>query len=747
MKTPALQPPDHPHASPAARVSALVLPPANGGIVRARKAMAELAAAFGPALGSVFLISNPWIGLLLWLAIAQSPRLAGFALLGLAIALGGQRVLGIEDDPRVQGSLRSNVILATISAGWMTEATLYPLQIQVAIAIAVAFVTFVITAAVLLFLRARSVPPLLWGYGLTAGAMFMLFPIGTSLAAQHYTWWLIEVRTIADWATLFLSSLGSLMFAPSVGAGIIVGGAILLWSRVAFAAGVIGWLAGALTAIGAQQLGLVFYWLPAAHNFFVAGMALGAYYVLPGYASLMLAALAGAGAALCAMVLLTFVPAFAYLPLASGMTVWLALGTLSLARDDREFWRNTLLQFMPEEAWWREAFWAQRLGRREPLLVVPVPGIVKIAQGFDGPLSHTGQLRHALDFVKPPNFSSPTDSIWNAPVIAPAAGVVERVRNNVPDNPLGLCNFADSWGNFVCIRLDQGGWALLAHFRQGSIVVQPGLRVEIGSYLGAAGNSGRSPVPHVHLQVQSGREPGARTVPFRLANLQSSTVAGNSLLHWEAATVPLTNSSVMSSTSQPAVHAMLTGFAPGSAVWTVDQQGTIPRAFRESDGNIGIAVVTTLDASGCHRLCSGRGKLTALAAPDAWRILEQVGEIPLLKLMALAAPSVPYAAQPGMYWSDIAPVIPSGVAQWTKLPFAPYLARPFIHTKTTCLSVPATEGDELRLETAATGKHAALPSRIICTFHQVRGLTRIEAVFARGSMIYNLMSFTPSLPF
>jgi len=725
----------------------VVLPPATGGIVQVRIAMAKLAAAFGPALGSVFLITNPWIGLLLWLAIAQTPRLAGFAVLGLAIALGGQRLLGIEGDPRVQGSLRSNVILATISAGWMTGATFYPLQVQLAIAVAVALVTFVMTAAVLLLLRARSVPPLLWGYGLSAGAMFMLFPVGTSLAAQHYTWWLIDARTIVDWTTLFLSSLGSLMFSPSVGTGIIVGGAILLWSRLAFVAGVIGWLAGALTAIGAQQLGLVFYWLPAAHNFFVAGMALGACYVLPGYASLMLAALAGAGSALCAMVLLAFVPAFAYLPLASGVTIWLALGTLSLARDDREFWRNTLFQFMPEEAWWREAFWARRLGRREPLLVVPVPGIVKIAQGFDGPLSHTGHLRHALDFVRPPNFSSPTDSIWDAPVIAPAAGVVESIRNNVPDNPLGLCNFADSWGNFVCIRLDQGGWALLAHFRQWSIVVQPGMRVEIGSHLGAAGNSGRSPVPHVHLQVQSGREPGARTVPFRLANIQSSAMTGNALLHWQAATVPETNSSVMSSTPHPPVQTMLTGFAPGSAVWTVDEHGTIPRAFHERDGNIGITVATTLDASGCHRLCSGRGKLTALAAPDAWRVLEQVGEVPLLKLMALAAPSVPYAAQPGMDWSDIAPVIPSGVAQWTRLPFAPYRARPFIHTKTTCLSAPTEEDDGLRLETVATGKDTALPSRIICTFHQVRGLTRIEAIFARGRMAYNLMSFTPSLPF
>ena len=44
---------------------------------------------------------------------------------------------------------------------------------------------------------------------------------------------------------------------------------------------------------------------------------------------------------------------------------------------------------------------------------------------------------------------------------------------------------------------------------------------------------------------------------------------------------------------------MLTGFAPGSAVWTVDEHGTIPRAFHERDRNIGITVATTLDASGC----------------------------------------------------------------------------------------------------------------------------------------------------
>lgn len=748
--SPTLSSPVSTSSGPKQRVSPVVLPPARGGSENARAAINRLVAGIGPALGNVFLISNPWIGLLFWVAIAHTPRLAGFALLGLAIAVGGLRLLGIEDEPRVGGSLRSNVILATIAAGWMTAPTIYPLQVQVAIAVAVGSVTFVVSSAVLSLLRSKNVPPLLWGYAVTAGAMFALFPVGTALAAQHFTWWMADVRTPLEWTATFFRSLGSLMFAPSVGAGIIVGAAILLWSRAAFAAGLVGWLAGTFVAIGVQDLGIVFHWLPAAHNFFVAGMALGAYFILPGCWSLPIAALAGAGASVCSVILQTFVPAFAYLPLASGMTIWLVLGMLSLAADRRGFWRNRNLDIAPEEGWWREFFWSQRIGRNEPLVIAPVQGTVEIAQGFDGSLSHTAGFRHALDFVRPQSLhaaNAGNASIWNAPVTAPAAGVVESVRNDIADNPIGVCNFAENWGNHVCIRLDQGGWALLAHFRQWSIVVRPGMRVEIGTYLGVAGNSGRSPVPHVHMQVQRGPELGAQTMPFRLANFQSGTRLDGSQLEWNAAAVPAENALILAAVPNPSVHSMLASFAPGSGVWSVEMHGTLPRAFRERGGNAGIPLVVTLDAWGRHRFACGRGRLLALAAPDAWRVLEQVGDVPLLKLLALAAPSVPYAAQAGMCWSDMAPLIPDGMARWTRLPFAPCQAHPFVYTRTTCTIAPTSIQDYLKLETVVAARGRSLPSRIVCTFDRIRGATTIEVTFDKGSVTYTLQTFTPGPPF
>ncbi len=735
------------------RIFPAALPNAAGGINDARKAVAGVVGTLGPALGNVFLISNPWIGLLFWVVLAHAPRLACFALLGLLIAEGGQRLLGIADDARVGGSLKSNVILSAIAAGWMTAPTLYSLQAQLAIAVAVAAVAFVISAAVLSVLRSRDLPSLLWGYALTAGALFTLFPLGTMLAAQPLTWWMTGLHTPTEWVLAFFRSLGALLFVPSASAGAIVSLAILLWSRPAFAAGVVGWLAGALVATGLQDLGLTFHWLPAAHNFFVAGMALGAFFILPGCWSLPLAALAGGGATICALALQSLAPALAYLPVASAMTIWLLLGTLALAPHERGLFRNRDLSVVPEEGWWRDFLWSRRIGRNEPLVVVPLQGTVKIAQGFDGALSHTSDFRHALDFVRPtpaPTGDSGSStgfppSIWNAPVTAPAAGVVESVRNDVPDNAIGICNFAENWGNYVCIRLDQGGWALLAHFRQWSIVVQPGMRVEIGTYLGVVGNSGRSPVPHLHLQVQDGPEPGARTRPFRLANFQSVARLEACQAEWHAAAVPSENAVISAAVPNPAVHGVLTGMAPGSSLWSVETRGTLPRAFRERRGNAGIAVDVTLDPQGRHRLACDGGHLLALAAADAWRVLEQVGNVPLLKLLALAAPSIPYAAYTGMSWSDMAPLVPSGPARWTELPVVPYRPQPFIHTRTICTIVPNPLQDYLKLETAVAARSRTLPSRITCTFDRIRGATMVEATFENGSAVYTLQTFNPTL--
>ncbi len=724
------------------RLSSVVLPPAKGGIVDSRAAVGRIVAFIGPALGNIFLVPHPWIGMLFWLALAWHPRNAAFALIGLAVSFAGSRALGIGEEHRAGGGLKANALLASVAMGWITAPTDYPLHIQLAMAVGAAAVAFAVGAAVMRVMRKADFPTLLWGYCAVAGTSFAIFSIATRMASHATSWWWLPPTTELQWTGDFFRSIGSLLFSPTVETGAIIVCAILLWSRIAFVTGLIGWVMGACVAVSFQNLGVTYYWLPAAHNYFIAGMALGCGFILPAYSSLLLAALAGAGASCIALALQYLVPSFAYLPIASGLTIWIGIAMLSLAGDQTRFWRNRSPQSMPEEAWWREIFWADRLGRGEPLLVVPVAGVTLIAQGFNDRLSHFGRFRHALDFQRPPVPAVAGNAIWEAPVTAPAAGVIERIRDDIADNELGVCNYAESWGNFVCIRLDHGGYALLAHLRQSTIAVKVGTRVEIGTYMGAIGNSGRSPVPHLHLQVQGSAELGAPTVPFRLANFQSGPTAPPQ--DWNAAAVPAGGALIAAGEPNPAVHAVLASLAPGSAVWSAERHGKVPHFFRERAFDISLQVKTRVDELGQHRMtCLDGSSLILSLDADAWRAVEQRGDSSFLRLLTFAAPSIPYAARTGMSWSDIVPAVPVGLTRWFKLPLAPYRSRPFIHSRTTCVAEPNLSRSALITETVLGPPHRSLPSRITCTFEPLRGPVRLEATFAHGSLVYSLVSFEP----
>ena len=90
---------------------------------------------------------------------------------------------------------------------------------------------------------------------------------------------------------------------------------------------------------------------------------------------------------------------------------------------------------------------------------------------------------------------------FGRPVLAPAAGVVVRAADSVPDHPAGELPAAVGWGNHVVIDHGTGEFSLLAHLRQGSVSLRPGARVGSGNVIGACGNSGRTTHPHLHYDL------------------------------------------------------------------------------------------------------------------------------------------------------------------------------------------------------------------------------------------------------
>lgn len=94
-------------------------------------------------------------------------------------------------------------------------------------------------------------------------------------------------------------------------------------------------------------------------------------------------------------------------------------------------------------------------------------------------------------------------------LFAPAGGVIIEMENSIADNtvvgvePEGLGE-STAAGNYIMIDHLNGEVSLMAHFKQGTIIVNVGDTVVQGQEVGKAGNSGNSTAPHLHYHIQNG---------------------------------------------------------------------------------------------------------------------------------------------------------------------------------------------------------------------------------------------------
>jgi hypothetical protein len=118
-------------------------------------------------------------------------------------------------------------------------------------------------------------------------------------------------------------------------------------------------------------------------------------------------------------------------------------------------------------------------------------------------------------------------------------------------------------------------FVVLAHLRRGSIAVAPGQWVAAGQPLAACGSSGRSPRPHLHLQVQRTAELGAPAIPFTLVHYveelpaTSTTAAAR---RYVPRGVPREGTRLASPTPSPIVEAF-TALPPGQRLDLVRDGG------------------------------------------------------------------------------------------------------------------------------------------------------------------------------
>ncbi len=81
----------------------------------------------------------------------------------------------------------------------------------------------------------------------------------------------------------------------------------------------------------------------------------------------------------------------------------------------------------------------------------------------------------------------------------------------MPDFEVPQSDLVNRLGNHVILRCADAE-IVLAHMRQGSVIVAPGDTVTVGERLGQVGNSGASTEPHLHIHAQRPPEEGGPAI-------------------------------------------------------------------------------------------------------------------------------------------------------------------------------------------------------------------------------------------
>ncbi|MCB1154616.1 M23 family metallopeptidase, partial [bacterium] len=289
-----------------------------------------------------------------------------------------------------------------------------------------------------------------------------------------------------------------------------------------------------------------------------------------------------------------------------------------------------------------------------PVVYLPVSGRWMISQGPDGEHTHQGAWAHAWDFEvddekgkKHRNGGTTPDDFYayDAPVYAPADGKVVRVVDAIEDNPVGEVDTANNWGNLVILWHSGQVYSALCHLKKGSIAVAEGQPVVRGQILGKLGNSGRSPIPHLHYQLQASPEIGAPTLKGEFLHYVVENGHGK---QYVTHGVPDLGQEVVPLATDENVRRAVT-LAPGREwTWAVSRGA---ERFEET-------WESRIDPLGARKIVEKRkrGQAASLSfyADDAYMTaLEYEGASRrLLGLLYLGLPRVPFAKDHDLTWSD-----------------------------------------------------------------------------------------------
>ena len=390
----------------------------------------------------------------------------------------------------------------------------------------------------------------------------------------------MEKLDIPPLMATFFRALSSLYFQNNILAGLIIAAGILIHSRIIFTLIIIGFLSAYTfnSIVMAHPEGMNYYLMGG--NFILVSVAIGGFFVVPSFHSYIWAIIS---------VPITFIIVMGLgrvtgqwnLPVYSMpfcITVLSLLYFFSLKAPRGKVLLTPYQFFSPEKNLYSHLNNKERLLNSNNIrLQLPFIGEWMVSQGYDGDITHKGDWSKALDFIITDNELKTYDKYplhpenfycYGKPVLAPADGIVQKIEDHIDDNEIGKINQQQNWGNSIVIKHAEGLYTKISHLRIHAFKVKEGDFVRQGDIIAACGNSGRSPEPHLHLQVQTTPYIGSKTFAYPLAVYVSNQKGNLAIKEFSVPQETEMVSNVKPNTSLKKAFEMLPGYvlavqAPG----------------------------------------------------------------------------------------------------------------------------------------------------------------------------------------
>ncbi|MEA2042603.1 MAG: urea transporter [Bacteroidota bacterium] len=330
---------------------------------------------------------------------------------------------------------------------------------------------------------------------------------------------------------IYFLSLGSIFFQYNILAGILISIGLLYYSRIAFSLSLLGFFAAFLfyKFIGADfsELGYTFI----GFNYILTSIAIGGYFVLASWRSylwtiLLLPVTVIIAAGMANVFAVWSLPIYS-LPFNTVVIMFIYILKLRNTKQ-QHLTNNFVWQSNPEETiYLNKTAIEENKSKLYYPVNLPFFGDWSVMQAHNGEYTHKDKWRHAWDFIildkNNKQYKNEGDYAedyfcYGKSVLASGNGIVSDIFDGIDDNKIGETNTEKNWGNSIVIEHSDFLYSQISHIKKGSFKVKKGDLVKKGDVLAVVGNSGNSPYPHLHFQIQATPYVGSETLDYPLHN-------------------------------------------------------------------------------------------------------------------------------------------------------------------------------------------------------------------------------------